>query len=50
MKTKRCKTCGRVLDNSKPLSLNLGGNCVECVAKAGDPEAIAYLEKVKAAA
>lgn len=35
----QCSTCTRKLNNpADPLSRSCGGDCVECMADAGDPE------------
>lgn len=37
-----CKTCNRELNNpNDPMSADCGGDCVACMAAAGDPECVA---------
>jgi hypothetical protein len=37
----KCDTCGRLLDvPSDPRSTNCGGDCLQCMADAGDPDCI----------
>jgi hypothetical protein len=39
-----CGICERVLDNPQdPVSQNCGGDCLQCMADAGDPEAVAAI-------
>lgn len=38
---KQCGICKRSLDNpDDPLSKDCGGDCVDCMAEAGDPDAV----------
>jgi hypothetical protein len=42
-----CKTCGRPLnDPANPLSADCGGDCLRCMAEAGDPEAKASVQQI----
>jgi hypothetical protein len=42
-----CNSCGRVLDNgADPLSTNCGGDCMQCMADAGDPDCISAVRKL----
>lgn len=50
MRTKKpkCSLCKKELDNPKDrTSLDCGGDCVQCMAEAGDPSAIAFMERLK---
>lgn len=39
-----CKICGRCLDNEHdPLSRDCGGDCLKCMADAGDPDCLDQL-------
>lgn len=35
----KCQTCGRELSTDDPRSLDCGGDCLQCMADAGDPDA-----------
>jgi len=44
-----CNICHQLLNQpSDPLSMDCGGDCVKCMADAGDPDCIATVEQVKA--
>lgn len=52
MKAKRtkphCSICGVELDQpDKPLTLDCGGDCVECMADAGDPDCQRAVNEVR---
>jgi hypothetical protein len=42
---KKCSICKRPL-NSRPELLDCGGDCLECMALCGDPDAIRAIEKI----
>lgn len=43
-----CLICNKPLNSPKdPLSEDLGGDCVECMAKTGDPEAMVAVALIK---
>jgi len=42
-----CATCKCVLDSSDPASRDCGGDCLRCMAEAGDPECIASMKTLK---
>lgn len=45
MEPKKCGICGRLLDQPNDRkSLDCGGDCVQCMADSGDPDALAYLQ------
>lgn len=47
---KHCATCGKELDHPKDeTSMNCGGDCVECMADAGDPECVEHMNQIKKA-
>lgn len=39
-----CKICGRELDTSDPTTQDCGGDCLKCMAEAGDPDCIKSME------
>jgi len=40
-KKKRCLICGKLMDvKGRPLSRDFGGDCVLCMARAGDPDCV----------
>lgn len=44
----RCKMCGKEMDMPNDLaSTNCGGDCLECMAKAGDPDAMLAIEQLR---
>lgn len=45
---KKCFICNRVLDNPEdPFSEDCGGDCLQCMADAGDPECEAAVAEIK---
>lgn len=44
---RKCLLCKRTLGTSDPLSLDCGGDCVVCMAEAGDPGAIEYIAELE---
>ena len=43
----KCNICGRALDNpDDPASKDCGGDCVVCMAEAGDPECVVAMDVV----
>lgn len=43
----RCHICGRGLNNADdPRSLDCGGDCLQCMADAGDPDCIAAVQAI----
>lgn len=44
----RCHICKRILDNpDDPFSIDCGGDCLRCMAWAGDPDAIEKLTAIQ---
>jgi hypothetical protein len=42
----KCRTCSRVLElEADPLSMDCGGDCVACMAEAGDPDCRNFVQK-----
>jgi hypothetical protein len=42
-----CHLCGKPLDDpNDPTSLDCGGDCLACMAEAGDPDAIKHMEEL----
>lgn len=45
--TPRCETCDKLLNQpDDPLSKDCGGDCLRCMAEAGDPECVATMEVI----
>jgi len=45
-----CHICNRELNNpTDPRSTDCGGDCLECMADAGDPDCIEEIQKIEAA-
>jgi hypothetical protein len=43
-----CLICKRLLNNpNDPLSMDCGGDCLQCMADAGDPDCIRHVEELK---
>lgn len=43
-----CLICKRVLDNPEdPLSVDCGGDCLQCMADCDDPDAVAAVERLR---
>jgi hypothetical protein len=46
----RCNTCKRELDNpADPRSMDCGGDCLQCMADAGDPDCVEEIRKIEVA-
>lgn len=43
--TETCAICGKIMDTGAVKDKNCGGDCFECMAKAGDPDAIESINK-----
>jgi len=44
----RCNICQRELDNpNDALSMDCGGDCLQCMADAGDPDCMAAVQAIK---
>lgn len=42
-----CRICGRELNvDSDPLSVDCGGDCVKCMAEAGDPDCVEHVRRI----
>jgi hypothetical protein len=42
-----CHICGRELNNqSDPLSVDCGGDCLQCMADAGDPDCVVAVQAI----
>ncbi|MES2298851.1 MAG: hypothetical protein V4582_17535 [Pseudomonadota bacterium] len=49
-KSKQCKICGRELDNpADPFSRDCDGDCLQCMADCGDPDAGAEVAHLRGA-
>lgn len=45
----RCQICGRLLGNLEdPRSEDCGGDCLQCMAEAGDPDCAEAIRKIEA--
>jgi len=46
----RCGICRRLLNNPvDPVSLDCGGDCLQCMAAAGDPDCERHMDELRAA-
>lgn len=45
--SQKCNICNKELNTDDPLSEDCGGDCLECMADAGDPDAIKSVNKIK---
>lgn len=44
----RCKICGVILNQvGEPFTEDCGGDCLSCMAEAGDPEAVQKFRKLE---
>jgi len=45
--TERCGICKRILDEfGDPSTRNCGGDCLRCMAKCGDPDCVASMDRL----